>query len=82
MIYFLCCFDSWQLLEELSLIHEHGVVYGDLRASNTDIVLQNGTDPHFIDFSHGYQHHYTGRATCSELRAARKFLLLDTAHLV
>ncbi|KIM87548.1 hypothetical protein PILCRDRAFT_95786 [Piloderma croceum F 1598] len=69
-----------QLLDELSLIHEHGVVHGDLRSSN--IVLQNGTDPHFIDFSHGYQHHCTGRATCSELIEARRFLLLDTAHLV
>ena len=42
--------DSHQLLEELCLIHEHGVLHADVRESN--IVLQNGS-AHFIDFSHG-----------------------------
>jgi len=42
--------DSHQLLEELFLIHECGVVHGDLQAPN--IVLQNGSDAHFIDLSH------------------------------
>ncbi|KAF5384079.1 hypothetical protein D9615_003428 [Tricholomella constricta] len=66
-----------QLLDELCLIHERGVVHGDLRAPN--IVLQNGS-AHFIDFSHGYEHQCTGRAACSELIQARRFLLLDLEH--
>ena len=66
--------DSHQLLEELSLIHERGVLHGDLRAPN--IVLQNGS-AHFIDFSHGYEHQCTGHATCFELIEARRFLLLN-----
>lgn len=65
---------SHQLLEELCLIHERGVVHGDLRAEN--IVLQNGS-PHPIDFSHGSEHQCTGRTMCSELIEARQFLLLS-----
>src|SRR5882762_1665904 len=61
--------NSRQLLEELCLIHEHGVVHGDLRAPN--IVLQNGSDAHFIDFSHGYEHQCTGPTRCFELKNAR-----------
>lgn len=68
--------DSCQLFEELCLIHEHGVVHGDLRAPN--IVLQNGSDAHFIDFSHGHEHQCTGPMTCSELKYARQFLLLTS----
>ena len=76
---FLSCYpihdhNSHQLLEELYLVHEHGVRHGDLQASN--VVLQNGF-AHFIDFSHGYEHPCTGRATCSELIEARRFLLLN-----
>lgn len=69
--------DSHQLLEELCLIHERGIVHGDLQPSN--IVLQDGS-AHFIDFSHGYEHQCTGRATCFELIEARRFLLLDLEH--
>jgi hypothetical protein len=74
------CPDSCQLLEELCLIHEHGVVRGDLQAPNA--VLQNGSNAHFIDFLHGYEHRCTGRTTCFELKGARRFSLLTTAHLV
>ena len=66
--------DSHQLLEELYLIHEHGVLHADLRAPN--IVLQNGS-AHFIDFSHGHEHECTGRATCFELIDARRILMLN-----
>ncbi|KIJ94714.1 hypothetical protein K443DRAFT_683555 [Laccaria amethystina LaAM-08-1] len=63
-----------QLLEELCLIHERGIVHGDLRAAN--IVLKNGS-PHFIDFSHGHEHQCTGRAKCAELIMACQFLSLS-----
>ena len=65
---------SHQLLEELCLIHEHGVRHADIRALN--IVLQNGS-AHFIDFSHGRKHECTGRATCFELIDARRILMLN-----
>jgi hypothetical protein len=71
--------NSRQLLEELCLIHERGVVHGDLRVPN--IILQNGSDAHFIDFSHGYKYQCTGHATCLELMEAHQFLL-TTTHLV
>jgi len=62
-----------QLLEELCLIHEHGVVHGDLRASN---IILHGSNAHFIDFSHGYEHQCAGPARCFELKNARLFLLV------
>jgi serine/threonine protein kinase len=78
---FLCSCGSRRLLEELGLIHEHGVIHGDLQPPN--VILQNQSDPHFIDFSHAYRHDCTGHATCPELIEARHFLLLDsTDHLV
>jgi tRNA A-37 threonylcarbamoyl transferase component Bud32 len=63
--------DSHQLLpvEELCLTHECGVVHGDLWAPN--IILQNGSDAHFIDFSNGYEHQCTGPTRCFELKNAR-----------
>jgi len=73
-VQFFCLIIPWhshQLLEELCLIHEHGVLHADLRAPN--IVLQNGS-AHFIDFSHGREHECTGRDTCFELIDARRIL--------
>jgi serine/threonine protein kinase len=63
--------DSHQLLEELCLIHKHGVVHGDLRAPN--IVLQDGS-AHFttLPISH--------MDTNIIAIGACRFLLLNLEH--
>ncbi|KIM49165.1 hypothetical protein M413DRAFT_59608 [Hebeloma cylindrosporum] len=62
------------LWEELCAIHGMGVIHGDLRLAN--IVTLDGSDPHFIDFTHGSLHDCKGPAECDELTQAREFLLL------
>jgi hypothetical protein len=69
--------DSRKLLEELCLIHEHGVVHGDLRCSNS--FCKMGTI--LILLISLNEHNCAGRAACFGLREARRFLLLDTTHL-
>jgi hypothetical protein len=49
-------------------------MHGDLHLTN--IVALDGSDPHFIDFTHGTLHDCEGPENCEELTRARKFLLL------
>jgi hypothetical protein len=51
-----------------------GVMHGDLHLAN--IVTLDGSDPHFINFTHGALYDCEGPENFEELTRAHKFLLL------
>ncbi|KAJ6613627.1 hypothetical protein B0H10DRAFT_1805120, partial [Mycena sp. CBHHK59/15] len=66
----------WALYNDLTALHECGIVHADVRADN--IVVSESGRPSLIDFSHARTHRCPGPLVCEELRQSLSIFLLQT----